>query len=76
MVKWFDRKSGDGIIESENGEEFYVMSSCVAEQNAGTLRKGDNVTYNLDAWKRGLMAVRVKVRNQAPAGIYQINEKD
>lgn len=57
-VKFFNDSKGFGFIKEENTEkEYFVHSSGLKE----TITENDEVTFDLEAGKKGLNAVNVKI---------------
>ncbi|MAE13667.1 cold-shock protein [Candidatus Woesearchaeota archaeon] len=53
-VKWFNRDKGYGFIEGDDGEEYFVHHSALAE---GTfLRDNDRVSFDAAETERGKQA--------------------
>ncbi len=59
VVCEFDRVRGCGTIEIETGERVFVRYSAIVGQGLRTLRRGDQVSCNVEQGHRGLTAVRV-----------------
>jgi len=54
-VKFFNEEKGFGFIKTENGEEVFVHVSGLKSQ----IQENDEVTFDLEAGKRGMNAVNV-----------------
>lgn len=47
-VHWFDEKSGEGMIRSENGESYYVHYSAIdSEKKWRSLKDKEKVKFQL-----------------------------
>ncbi len=56
-VKFFNKEKGFGFIKSENGQEYFVHLTGLKEE----VRENDEVVFDLQEGKRGLVAVNVKI---------------
>ena len=56
-VKFFNVDKGFGFITAEDGNEYFVHVSALAE--GVTLNEGDAVTFDVEEGDRGLKAVNV-----------------
>ena len=56
-VKFFNAGKGFGFITAEDGNEYFVHVSALAE--GVTLNEGDAVTFDVEEGDRGLKAVNV-----------------
>ena len=57
-VKFFNESKGFGFIAAEDGKEYFVHKSALAEGLA--LRENDSVTFEVEEGDRGPKAVHVK----------------
>jgi CspA family cold shock protein len=56
-VKWFNRRKGYGFIEGDDGEEYFIHSSALAE---GTfIRDNDRVSFDPAESEKGKQAQNV-----------------
>ncbi len=56
-VKWFNRMKGYGFIAGEDGKEYFVHASAIAE---GTfLRENDRVSFDPDEGEKGPIAKNI-----------------
>ena len=56
-VKFFNRSKGFGFISAEDGKDYFVHQSALAE--GVTLNDGDAVTFDVEEGERGPKAVNV-----------------
>lgn len=60
-VKFYNDSKGFGFIKDANSpKEYYVHSSGLKE----SIKENDNVSFDLEEGKKGLIAVNVKVMEQ------------
>ncbi len=58
IVKSYDDLKGFGIImEFASQKDFYVQEDSLKE----SIKENDEVTFELDVWKKGLKAVDVRL---------------
>lgn len=57
VVKFFDRTRGFGFIAGDDGKDYFVHYSDLADL---VLDKNDNVTFTLGKNQRGVKAINVK----------------
>lgn len=58
-VKWFNNTMKYGFIISEEGKEIFVHFSEIQMEGYKTLKRGDEVQYELEATDKGVKAVQV-----------------
>ena len=58
-VKWYNEAKGYGFILSENGDELFVHRTGLTNSYDG-LQPDQNVSFNIEQGKKGLMAVDVE----------------
>ena len=46
-VKWFNENKGEGVIKDQDGREFYVHYSHIAEKGFRTLEEGEKVRIKI-----------------------------
>ena len=66
-VKFYNRDKHFGFITGEDGKDYFVHSSGLAE--GVSLRDNDEVTFEVEQGERGLKAVSVE---KAEAWVYQL----
>ena len=57
-VKWFNPRKGYGFIEGEDGKDYFVHMSSIAEGDS--LDEGQKVTFDPEEGDRGPQAKNVK----------------
>jgi cold shock protein len=57
-VKFFNEQKGFGFISGEDGSEYFVHQSGLADENA-RLNEGDAVNFDVEEGDRGPKAVNV-----------------
>ncbi len=60
QVKWYSEKKGYGFVISDEGEEFFVHRSGVADFGYFGLQKNDPVTFDIKETYKGKQAVNVR----------------
>lgn len=68
-IKWFDTKKGYGFISADDGNEYFVHYTGVANQVEGQYVKfniGDEVSFDIMEGKKGPQACNVVVTKEAP----------
>ncbi|CAA9315657.1 MAG: Cold shock protein of CSP family _ SCO4325 [uncultured Nocardioidaceae bacterium] len=65
-VKWYDVEKGFGFLSREGGEDVYVRSSALPA-DAGGLKAGTRVEFDIAAGRRGDQALRVRVLDAPPS---------
>jgi cold shock protein len=58
-VKWFSDSKGFGFIEQEDGNEIFVHFSAIQTEGFKSLRKGDEVSFEVVDSPRGPRADHV-----------------
>ena len=58
-VKWFNESKGYGVIESEDGEDFFVHFSEIQGEGFKTLNEGQNVEFEKSMGQKGPQASKV-----------------
>jgi len=58
-VKWFSDSKGFGFIEQEDGNEIFVHFSAIQTEGFKSLRKGDEVSFQVVDSSRGPRADHV-----------------
>jgi len=61
IVKWFSDSKGYGFIEGPDGKDIFVHFSAIAAAGFRTLKKGQNVQYEIEDGPRGPQAAQVAV---------------
>lgn len=57
-VKFFNARKGFGFISAEDGNDYFVHQSALAE--GVTLNEGDTVTFDVEQGDKGPKAANVK----------------
>lgn len=57
-VKFFNTEKGFGFIKEESGAEIFVHTSGLIDK----IRENDLVEYEVEQGKKGLNAVRVRIK--------------
>ena len=58
-VKFFNTTKGFGFIKGEDGQEVFVHVSALQTE----IQENDNVFYDTEIGKRGLIAINVRLQN-------------
>ena len=59
-VKWFNRNKGYGFIQGDDGQEYFVHQSALAEGT--TINENDKVEFEPVEGERGKQAQNVKLK--------------
>ena len=72
-VKWFNRRKGDGFINSEEGNDIFVHYTALAgrEDEYLTLNEMDKVEFDIVEGQKGPQASNVVVIEKAPQSPYK-----
>lgn len=57
-LKWFNNDKGYGFIAGDDGQDYFVHASKLAE---GTYNDNDKLTFDLAEGRKGIEAVNVKL---------------
>ena len=57
VVKFYNEAKGFGFIKEENGPEIFVHATGLQEE----IRENDEVVFDVQEGKKGLIAVNVKL---------------
>lgn len=63
-VKWFNDEKGYGFIVSEDGKDFFIHYTGIADGGFRTLPEGARVTFETREGRKGLEAFNVVVVSQ------------
>ena len=64
-VKWFNDAKGFGFIEASNvDQDIFVHFSEIQEEGFKTLRRGQEVKFDLQTGRKGLHAIQVQKNAQ------------
>jgi len=72
-VKFFDETKGFGFVVSDDGKEFFVHQTGLAE--GVRLRENDAVTFDVEDGERGPKAVNVALAGQEAAPAEEATEE-
>ncbi|MDO5717191.1 MAG: cold-shock protein [Tissierellia bacterium] len=60
-VKWFNAEKGYGFIEGEDGNDVFAHFSSINGDGYKTLEEGQNVSYSVEAGRRGDQATDITI---------------
>lgn len=66
VVKWYDRRRGEGFIQRREGPDVHVPASALAAVDGGYLVEGQRVEFELLPIPGGFRARSVRVRQDGP----------
>ncbi|RRD58590.1 cold-shock protein [Comamonadaceae bacterium OH2545_COT-014] len=67
-VKWFNDLKGFGFIEPDGGgPDAFAHFSAIEMEGFKTLKEGARVSFDLDQGPKGLLALRIRAEDAAPA---------
>ncbi|MGA1867294.1 MAG: cold-shock protein [bacterium] len=61
-VKWFSEKKGYGFIESDEHNDVFVHYSAIDDVGYRSLTEGEEVTFEVEHGRKGLHAVKVRIK--------------
>lgn len=62
-VKWFDSKKGFGFLLDPNGKDVFVHYTAIEGDGFRTLKRGDDVEFEVIEDDKGMHALKVVKRN-------------
>jgi len=65
-VKWFDAQKGFGFISGDQGDDLFVHQSSVVATEAGPLREGQPVEFEIGEGPKGPQALSVRAVGPPP----------